>query len=250
MASTLNGATVKTLELRYPEFGDWTADMTLEAGASPARGARVTLIVGDLVLPGVVERAGDDAPDRPHVVVVGAPGWAELIASPLSYQSDAVVRLSAVLKDLSRASGQPIEQPPDADIGGHYEVIAASPGDPTRYRDALDELAEEGLLPPWRVDPDGVTRFGARAGVAVASRATELRKGSGVGRMVYGLNSPRAFLPGNIVGGKKIAMVVFTESSGNLEAEVYTSTPSAAPSMRSSIQRMIWRRTQEIMRTY
>lgn len=250
MASTLGTSTVHSLELRYPPFGDWRADLVLEAGEAPAVGSRTVLTVGDLVLQCTVLRSGLDAPDRPHVVVSGAPGWARLIARPLSYQSDAGVRLSTVLQDLSEAAGQEVEQPTDGPVGEHYEVIAARDGDPARYRDALDELAEEGLLEPWRVDPDGVTRFGARAGTEVTARATVLRKGAGVGRAVYGIDAPLAFLPGNTISGVPISFLVVTETNGRLEAEIYTEPPSAAPSIKASVQRMVWRYLQDFVRTY
>ncbi len=207
MASSLGTSTIQTLELRIPAAGDWRADVVLEAGEPPTPDAALVLTVGGLVLQAVVIRSSDDAPDRPHVVLGGAPGWEARVVRPLSYQSDAGVRLKTVLDDLARVSGQEIEAPADAAIGEHYEVIASSPGDPVRYRDALDELADEGLLQPWRVDPDGVTRFGARVGIEVKAR-------------------------------------------GHLEAEVYTSEPNAAPSLRSSVQRMVWRRLQEYQRTY
>lgn len=250
MASTLGTSTIQSLELRIPPAGDWRADVVLEAGEPPAPDAEVVLTVGGLVLQTVVIRSSKDAPDRPHVVLGGAPGWEGRVVRPLSYQSDAGVRLKTVLDDLARASGQEIEAPADAAIGEHYEVIASSPGDPVRYRDALEELADEGILQPWRVDPDGVTRFGARVGVEVKARATELRKGGGVGRVVYGIDTPAAFLPGNLIGGVPISTLVITETSGHLEAEVYTSEPNAAPSLRASVQRLVWRRLQEYQRTY
>ena len=98
--------------VRFWRFGQWWAELVLDqeadSGALPSGAATVDL--PGLALAGTVLRAGLDLPQRPHLVVVGGIGWSsEISRSPtLSYSSDAGVRLSAVLRALSEAAGEPI----------------------------------------------------------------------------------------------------------------------------------------------
>lgn len=252
MATTLGTTRVHRLTpFDMASYGGWKAEMTLEDGDPPAVGSTPSLTVGTLVLRGgTVTRSELSAPAKPHVVLVGGAGWLKLIATPLSWHEDTGVRLRTVLADLATAAGQTIEQPTDRDIGEHYEVIAARDGDPVRYADALDDLAEEGLVGRWRVDPDGVTRFGPRPGVEVTVRATVLGRDGGPGYTRLGIDDPLPFLPGNRLSGAPIARLKVTESSGTLEAQTWTVAPAAAPSERASIRRMVERRLQEYVRTY
>ena len=235
--STLDGAPVRSLALVWPRAGAWRADVTLEGGAlgatAPAIGARVTLTVGgasgSVTFVGTALHSGLDAPGLPHVVVVGALGWETLATAPVSYQADAGVRLSTVLRDLAARAGETVEQPADRIIGEAYALHASRYAQPMRLRDALAALASVGALGPWRADPDGTTRFGARAtdGAAVSVRATVLRRDSGVGLTVLGIDDPSGLAPGMVVSvgasGETAAIgrLVVIESSGKLEAEAW-----------------------------
>lgn len=234
--STLGTAPVRSLSLTWPSAGAWRADVTLDGGASgetaPAVGERVTLTVGGAsgsrAFVGTVIHSGLDAPGLPHVVLQGGAGWERAVASPLAYQSDVGVRLSTVLRDLATRAGETIEQPTDRTIGSAYALHASRYADPMRLRDALASLARVGALGPWRADPDGVTRFGARStdGQAVSVRATILRRDSGVGLVVLGIDDPSGIAPGMLAPvaateTAAIGRIVVVESSGKLEAEAW-----------------------------
>lgn len=220
--SALSGQSLGRVVLSVPTYGAWRADVTLTNGAAPAEGAAVELEVGDLTLVGTVLRSGLDAPGKPRAVVVGGAGWDRVLAAPLSYQSSAGVRLSTVLKDLAALAGETIVQPSDRDIGDHFEAPAGM-----RLRDVLAVMRSDGYLPAWRVDADGVTRFGARSGTAVTGRATQLRANAAVGLAVYGTETPGQYLPGNQVDGATIERAVVVETSGKLVVEVWTKTTNA-----------------------
>ena len=219
--STVGAAHAHTLRLTLPRYGQWRLDAVLEGGDVPAEGATVSALVGDLELTGKVLRAGFDAPDRPHVVLVGGLGWETPLAAPVSYQSDASVMLSTVLDDLARRAGETLERPADVPLGLAY----ASPARRT-VRDALNALALVGYTPPWRVDPDGVTRYGDRVGATVTARATVIRRNFGVSLRVVGIDSPASFLPGNtLVDGDSnvlITRAVVDEATNRLEVEVWS----------------------------
>lgn len=233
--STLDASPIRTLSLAWPRAGAWRADVSLEGGAqgasAPPVGATVTLTVGGppgLVLRGTVLRAGLDAPGLPRLVVVGGAGWERLLTSPLSYQADAGVRLSTVLRDLAARAGETVEQPTDRVLGEAWAMHATRWGQPARLRDALVSLARAGALLAWRVDPDGVTRFGPRAtdGQAVSVRATVLRRNAAVGLTTLGVDDPSGLVPGMMVDVGELAPValarlVVVESSGKLEAEAW-----------------------------
>jgi hypothetical protein len=136
--------------------------------------------------------------------------------SPTSYFSDAGVRLSTVLKDLANRAGETIEQPADRTLEPHYAVPAM------RVREALSALQRAGYAPPWRVDPDGVTRFGDRTPVEFTGRATVMRRNAALGLAVVGLENPAGLLPGNTLEGATIVRLVVQETSGKLTAEVWS----------------------------
>lgn len=248
--SKLGSQTVLRSVIYYPEWGGWRADVTCDSGELAA--GDVTLTSGTLSLAGRVQRGGFDSPDRPRSVIFGGLGWQGLITQPISFQSDAGVRLSTVLSALSRGSGQAIEQPRDVAIGDYFEYLASRPGEPVRWADILAELVRDGYAPPWRVDPDGVTRFGPRTAKEVSSRATVLHVDSAVGFTTYGIDDPADFLPGNTVGGVPIARIEIRETSGKFEVDVYTKEPQAVPALREQIRRIVAEclAAQDIVRTY
>lgn len=255
--ATLGSATCARVTLYVPLFGGWRAEGVLDGGAVPTLGPGQTLTVGDLALVGTVGPAALDAPDRPHFVMYGGAGWdLPVPTTPAvpSYQQDQGVRLSTVLRDLAKltrasandpSSGETVEAPtPDVVLGTAFAAPAPRAGELLRVRDVLAALEHAGYLQQWRVDPDGVTRFGPRAGVLVpaATRQTLITRDAGVGVARMGIEAPSAFLPGNLcsaLDGAVIRRLVVTETAGALEAEIWGSSgPRSAPSMRNAIRRM------------
>jgi len=247
--SALGSSRVSRLQLSIGRTGTWRAEVWLEQGIASL--GRAVLSVGDLVAKGTTYRGGDDAPDAPHVVHEGAPGWdrpveAETTAADgvaivstsgaVSYQADSGVRASTVLRDLARRAGEPVELPRDVALGKHWTCIASRPGEPLRLRDALAALAKVRAVEPWRVDLDGVTRFGERAGAAVDAAAVNvIGRDSAAGLAVVGADAFAAILPGATFEGATIERLVVTERPGNLQAEIWT----RAPTVRASVLRMV-----------
>lgn len=187
-----------------------------------------------------VLRSDFDAAGRPHAVVVGGLGWHGLVTKPLSFSSSGGIRLSTVLSACAQGAGQAIAQPTDHTIGDHYELAASKTGEPIRWSDALNDLMRAGIVPTWRVDPDGVTRFSARTATAVTARATLMRRDSALGLSTYGLDAPAGFLPGNTVDGVPIGKLVVREHAHKLEADVYSAnTAKAPPTIREMLRRIM-----------
>lgn len=219
--STVAGLPIDRVELNVPLRGAWHADMTLTSGAPPT--GQVHLVIGELDMLGTVldDQAGNDAPDRPHLTVVGAPGWDRLLLRPLSYRADSGVRLASVLADLATLAGEPIEQPTSRSIGTSFCAVASSTRAVVRLRDVLATMQRSGHVEPWRVDPDGVTRFGDRVGVEVSSRAIEMSRNAAVGMRRVGIDDPSDFLPGNTLGGTTIQRLVVREREDAREALIW-----------------------------
>jgi hypothetical protein len=238
--STLGTQRTRVTRLSMPERGQWRADITLEAGAIPT--GTQTLTIGTLAATGRIDPAlaGYDAPDLPHVVLVGGLGWDAAVtrsaAQSLSMFSDAGVRLSSVLNALALAAGESIAQPTDRTIAFHWSAVSTRDGEAVRYRDVLANMVRLGYLATWRVDLDGVTRFTARATSAVVGRATYLRGNRSVGLRVFGCDDPAEYLPGNIVEGSAIGRAVVVDSPESLTVECWD--PSA-PTLRDMVIRII-----------
>lgn len=228
-------------------LGGHRAEVWLESGATAPLG-RVDLTIGDLILKGAATRGGVDAPDSPHVIHIGGAGWELPITNPPpSYgpqpnASATPVRLSTVLADLAGRAGESLgsasDQPADRTIGSTWAFAAAKDGEPLLLKDALQALYRDGFVGAWRTDPDGVTRFGPRILGSVTARATPLKRDSGIGWALLGIDSPRAFLPGGTWEGRTILRADIEERPGALTVGVFLERLSV---LRQIERRMVTR---------
>jgi hypothetical protein len=247
--TTLNGIQVHSWSMHWPRYGSARVDVVLTEGDPPT--GSVTLACSGLsvklgVVPG---RSGLDAADRPHAVLVAGVGWQKQITNPLSYQSDSGIKLLMVLRKLAGLAGEPIEYPSDAEIGKHYECVASRPGEPVRIVDALNDLVRHGYCSNWRVDIDGILRFGERTGSEVTNRATQILVNRGVGFVTYGIDDPAQLIPGNTLDGQVIDRLDLREKDGHLEADVFFSGTST-PNIRDMVRRMVAHELGDRCRTY
>jgi hypothetical protein len=217
--STLAGLSAEKVELVMGRYGSWRADVTLTSGEPPT--GAVQLVVGDLDFAGTVLDSGLDAPGQPRAVVVGAPGWEQRLAQPITYQSAAGVRLATIITDLSIRSSEPVEQPNDVRVGAYFAVAADEPRQPMRLVDVLGLLHRRRHVDLWRVDPDGVTRFGPRPGDVVTAAAVELERNAGIGMRRLGVESVAAFLPGGTYDGETIQRFEVLEHERKREVVIW-----------------------------
>jgi len=234
------------VELTIPQWGGWRAEVVLEGDEPPT--GQVTLTVGGMALTGTVQRGSVEFPGKPAVVIRGGIGWLSDVSAPISFQSDAGVRLSTVLSAISRAARQTIEQPTDSTIGGYFEAIASRPSSRVTYKDLLDRMVRDGSVSNWRVDPDGVTRFGARTGAPVTDRYTFVRRNPSTGSRVFAIDDPKQILPGNLIDGVAIVRAVIRESHDEITAEVFED--SSPPSIADQIRALVASAFDDAVRTY
>ena len=223
--STLGAATIKSATIHIPPSGGWLADVVLLADPAPT--GQQTITIGNLSLVGTVlpGRGGDDIADRPHVTVAGGAGWGSLIARPGSYYFAGGVRLSAVLRDLATAAGEPYDAPADSTLGKAFSWDAATPQVPRRLRSVLSDLVALRAIPTWRVAPNGRTRFDAWPATGEAKKLGEvISRNLGPGIRRIGLDARVSdFLPGATVEGVRVARTIIVETSGKLFADVWES---------------------------
>jgi hypothetical protein len=153
---TLNGERVISGTITFPYYGPWVADVILATATDivPA----VTLIVGDLTLSGTVVRQASFTSSRSARIVGGGGGWRKTLPAR-GYSHEAGVKLSSVLGDAARESGERIMVASDRTIGKHY---ARDIGKAERV------LAFE-LGGQWWVDPQGVTQIVARSAAPIVT---------------------------------------------------------------------------------
>jgi len=245
---TVGNALVKSICLTIPEWGGWSATATFEGDPLPKGPTVVT--VGTLKLNGTVVRSSSEFPGQSGAMIRGGVGWLSSVTNPISFQSDAGVRLSTVLSAIATAAGQSIEQPSDTTIGNYYEAIASRGARIVRYADLLTELQRSGCVERWRVDPDWVTRFGSRTSVEITDRATLERNDPLIGSITYGADDCRQFLPGNTINGVRIASSVIQDSFESLTITIYQSKDTGSPSIAELIRQSVADAFDNMVRTY
>lgn len=187
---TLNGARANVARLHVPAGGRWLVDVELDGTDVPTGAATVT--IGGLTLVGTVAStfSGSFVGVSRVRVVAGAGGWSKVVPQR-AYHDDGGVRRAMLLDALAREVGETIETSGDTTRLGVDFVRYAAPG--ARALDAV--LA--GI--PWRVDFDGVTRYGARPAAALGEGAELLDVDPRARLMTFAAPSPAAVPIGALV---------------------------------------------------
>jgi len=246
--STINGTQINHWKMHRPPAGCIRCDVVAAEGEALAVGSAVTIKSGTLEIKGKVMRSGLDAVDRPHTVVIVGLGWLKNVEAPLSFQSDGGVKLHTVLSAINGYAKETLEKPTDRTIGEYFECVASRPNEPISWADVLNDLVRIGACGQWRVDPDGVTRFGDLPASTVNTRATLMTSNRGLGIATYGIDDPAQFKPGATLDGAVIDRVDLRESDGKFEIDVYTS--ASTPSIREMVRRMVAAEIGDRTRTY
>jgi hypothetical protein len=229
-AVTLNGhACAPGTRLQAGYTGVWWADIdltepvALEAGTAAALHFAGTDCTGTVVSGGVADgRAA-------YRVVGGAGGWNQEIPRQ-SYQADNGIKISKVIADAAGLVGETVADAPTGVTGKHF-TRATGPASHTLHLVAPNS---------WRVDFDGVTRFGARASSAYAGGGTVTRRVPGSGLLELAVDSTAGLVPGVTVEGSAPASdVEFELSAGRIVVRVWASLASTPASRRNDARRRI-----------
>jgi hypothetical protein len=206
----LNDSRVARCVLIVPWHGNWHADVTLDRAVTFDH--RVTLAVGGALFEGTLFRSGNYYGSFRARIVGGANGWGKTLSAK-GYSDSLGIRLSIVLGDAARETGETLDIADDHKIGSFY-IRARGP--------AVRVLA--GL--PWYVGQDGVTHVRERATGFVTSPFQFVSGHFADGRIVLSTESPEEWIPGRsfsstIVDQRQIRAVAHTFEPAKSRTEVW-----------------------------
>lgn len=175
----IGGAQILSARIVIPRLGAWYADVTLAAEVQ--LGGRLTLIAADLAL-GCVAWRSKPYQGRTRAMVIGGRGGLQKQLPAKGY--GASVKLSTVLADVARESGETIAVVDDRAVGDHF-VRDVAPAErmlnrlAARWHVALSKDAPSIVVGPWETSQENkpiTTAFevvGFDGAASVATIATE-----------------------------------------------------------------------------
>jgi len=166
----------------------WWADVDLTEPEELTGAA--SLVFAGVPMTGTIVSGGALDGRAAYRIVGGHGGWGkELAAKP--YASDGGIQTSLVIGDAARDAGETVEGAPTTRLGPHYARHAGTASE------SLNLLAPRA----WRVDFDGVTRFGKRPTTDYTGDAPRTRRDRGVGVVELVTDDIAGLLPGVTVDG-------------------------------------------------
>ncbi len=147
-----------TARVQVSDWGAWWADVNLTEPV--ALSGSVAFKFADVEAKGTIVSGGTIDGKAAYRVVGGKGGWGKTLKRK-PYLNDAGVKASGVIGDAAREAGETVEGAPTNKLDSHF-VRAEAP---------LHLLAPQA----WRVDFDGVTRFGKRPVIAYTGDGTRVR---------------------------------------------------------------------------
>lgn len=211
---TINGERVVSGSITFPHCRVWTADVLL-AGAATL-GAAATIVVGDLTCTGTIVRQGSFAGSPSARIVGGKAGWRKVLPAK-GYSHRAGVKLSTVVSDAARETGETVVVSADRTIGNHYVREGAQ----------AERVLHTLLNGEWYVTPDGVTRTAARDASRIATPFTVESWSGARGQFEIATEAIAQWQPGrtftasNVPDVQEIGSVTITvDNSGKLRLTV------------------------------
>jgi hypothetical protein len=233
----LNGSTVISGSVTIPYYGAWVADVIMaSSSAVPTTPMGCSLAIGDLTLVGTAVRTASFSGSRSARIVGGAGGWRKALPAK-GYSHPGGLRLSAVLNDVARESGESvaIASALDREIGTSYARESAK-------AERTIHLLTNGS---WWVDPSGKTQITTRDGSAVVSPFTVAGWSGGKGKFDIASEAIATWLPGRtftaptVSGTQTVSAVTITaENEGKLRLSVL-STSVDTERLRTTLRALI-----------
>jgi len=170
--------------VQIPSWGVWWADVTL-VGEVELSGS-VTLKLADAEFVGTIKRGGSANGKSSYRIAGGAGAW-DTVVSARAYHNDLGVKRATIVADAATDAGETVDTSGlSGTVGAHY----------TRPQDTASRALDHASPKAWRVDSDGVTRFGARAALALQTDAPRVRVEPASGIVTLGTQEIAALLPG------------------------------------------------------
>jgi hypothetical protein len=160
MSFQLNGFDLSSARVSIPWSGVWFADISLTDGKALTIGDRANLVLSDLTMVGTILSGGEYVGRSNYMIVGGYAGWSKVVLRR-PYRSDDAVKLSEVIADLARESGEKLALEPGTDRKLGYAW--------TRLGGTASSALRDLVGSSWWVAPDGITHVGMRPATTVPS---------------------------------------------------------------------------------
>lgn len=161
---SIDGVPVSAARFYVPGWGIPWMDLRTTEPLAKDRGDLARVDFAGMPVSMTVASGGEyEGTSRFHLVG-GRGGWGRVVPDK-SYRNDSGVQGALVVSDLAAEVGEQVEAVPQSVLGPHY----------ARRHERASLVLHELFPSSWRVDLDGVTRFGARPSAAYQSDATVTR---------------------------------------------------------------------------
>lgn len=212
MSATLNGNACSGARVQVSDWGAWWVDATLTTATEIAKGAAATIQFADLALSGTVVNGGAIDGRAVYRIVGGRGGWIKTIPRK-AYMNDAGVKASIVVSDAATAAGETVDGAPTARLGSHF----------ARAEDLASNVLNTIAPRAWRVDFDGVTRFGKRPTTPYTGDAARTLRDLGAGVYELATETLAGLLPGVTIDGSEPATdVEYALDANKIRVTIWT----------------------------
>ncbi len=223
----LNGLTCMRAVAHLPAWGLPWFDVVLDAEHTIEAGTAATLEIADATFSCTVATGGPWIGRSTFRLVGGAGGWCKPLPAQ-AYRNAAGVKISKVITDAATSAGERVEGVPAGTLGPAWD----------RFAGAASQTLQLATPRAWRVDPDGVTRFGAPPSRELDVTAARGRVDRAAGRVELMADSIAGIVPGLVVEGITAVDVVHTIEAGKLRSVVWGS-PLGASKRAAAYERIV-----------
>lgn len=213
--ATLSGHTCMSARVHLPAWGLPWCEVELDREVTFS--GACSLVVADLTVACCVVSGGPWMGRSAYRLVGGAGGWQQSLP-PKSYTNDAGVKLSKVISDAAASAGEQVAGLPAGACGPAFDRLAGPASQ------VLQLLAPRA----WRVDADGVTRFGAPPATEPSVTAARGKVDFAAGYVELMADSISSIVPGIVVEGLSAVDVIHTLETGKLRTTLWGSAAAAS----------------------
>lgn len=173
---------------------------------------QTSLVLGGVSFACTVVSGGAVDGRAAYRLVGGHGGWGNAVSAK-GYSDDGGVKIGTVIADAASAVGETVAGLPATRLGPHYARRSDAPASAV-----LNDVAPRS----WRVDFDGVTRFGPRPTTAYSGDAPRTRRDPGAAVVELATEDLTGLLPGVTVDGSEPATdVEYVLDAKRLTARIY-----------------------------
>ena len=184
--ATLNGVRISSVDVSFPYYGLWTADVLFPTDVLPAGLAKLLLGTRELSCFVVPTRAGSFAGGASARLVGGFGGWNTEVY-PQGYNAPGGLLVSTVLRDLAAVCGETFaEYDETATIDTHF----------LRVGGLASEALEQAVGAAWYVRDDGKTTLLPRKNDPIATPYTITERHAATGKITVATENPEDWTPG------------------------------------------------------